>query len=413
MNAVALFDPISSATFLKPAAKELGFKVVAVFTKPTSVFVQSFHTTEEALFSDCDEVIVAEEKDEILHALKRSRFTIKAAIAELDSGVELADQISHDLGLWGNSVALSSARRDKGAMRQQLKSAGLSCPNFQLCKSEEEALAFSAKHPFPLVIKTPKGAVTSQVYVCDSTEDLKDKFHDIMDNKDFFSGYAKYAVLEEYISGKEYAVNTFSDGEHVHVTDIWAYDKIDSPCFKNIYFNVIALPLEDPALKPLIEQGVKIVRAFDIERGPTHLEIKDDPRRGPTLIEINARLAGARMPLFLKEHSNFDPYKKTIEVFVNGKTEVPNPIIVKEHCAVALCILLQGGKIDKICGIDAIKKLASYEDHTLNIKPGDMLIPSGELTASPLYVFLAHKTRSQLLQDVEKAHSLFSVTFSA
>lgn len=413
MDAVALFDPVSSAVFLKPAAKELGFKVVGVFTKPIALFCETFHTTQQALFSGCDELVVAESKEEILEKLKRSKFFIRGVIAGIDSGTGLADEISHELHLWSNPLELSNARRDKGAMRELLKRKGLSCPDFRLCHSKKELLAFAEKHTFPLVIKTPKGAATSQVYVCNHLEELVKNFHAIMEEKDFYGRHAEYAVVEEYICGKEYVVNTFSSNGNVYATDLWVYEKIDTDSFKNVYYNIISLPVEDPASKPLANHAIQLVKAFGIERGAAHLEIKDDPKKGPILIEINPRLAGARMSFLLKEHSNFDPYKKSIEVFVKGKTEMPSVITLKKHCAIALCPLLEGGKVEKIMGIELVEKLDSYESHLLNIKPGDTVTPTSNLTGMPFIVFLAHSNRAELLRDLEQVHALFSVSFRA
>lgn len=412
MDAIALFDPISSAAFLKDAAKELGFKVVGVFTKPTTLLTATFHTTEESLFSGCDEVIISEQREEIVTKLRECKFTIRAAIAGVDSAVELVDEISHDLKLFGNSLAESKARRDKGEMRKLLKQNGFSCPDFELCKTKEKVLTFVEKHSLPLVIKTPKGAATSQVYICEDSERLIEKFHDILHRRDFYGKEAIYAVLEEYISGKEYVANTFSDGEDVHVTDLWVYDKIDTDTFKNIYYNCISLPLSDPAMQPIILEATRLVKAFGIIRGAAHLEIKDDPRRGATLVEINPRLAGARMPFLLKEHSNFDPYKKTIEVFVHGKTRVPKPILMKKHCAIAFCPVLESGEVRSVSGIEEIEKLDSYEAYVLNVKVGERLAATTDLTTTPLFVFLAHADRARLLKDLERAHSLFSVTLT-
>ncbi len=412
MEAIIIVDPVSSAAFLKQAAKESGYKVIGVFSKPLPVFLERFRLSEAQLLSDCDEVITACEQHEVFGQLKASKFPIKAAIAGTDSGVLLADAISHHLGLWGNPPELSVARIDKGEMRATLKKAGLPCPAFKLCTTEQEVLAFAKNHAFPLVIKTPRGAGTSLVFICDEPQDLACKFHEIMENKDFFGQQANYAVIEEYMSGKDYAVNTFSDGKNVYVTDIWTYDKINSETFKNVYYNVFSLPLENPDLKPFISLGKKIAHTFKIERGPAHLEMKYDPKRGLSLIEINPRLAGSRMPLFLQKYSNFDPYKKTIEVFVNGTTQVPQNIVMRKHCAVAHCPIFQRGKISEILGVDLITKLASYEAHVLNVKVGDKLTPTTDMTTTPLIVFLAHENRAQLMQDVETVHALFSIKFA-
>ena len=411
MDAVALFDPINSAANLKNAAKELGFKVIGVFTKSISLFKEKYHVTEESLFADCDEVIIADERKAILQKLKNSPFTIRAVITGLDSGLELADQIAHDLKCFRNPIGLSSARRDKGKMRKVIKKSGYACPDFSLCQTEAKLNRFLSTHSFPLVVKTPRGAATSQVYVCNDEKSARLAFHEIRSTEDFFGDRAKYAVIEEYISGKEYIVNTFSDGKIVHITDVWVYDKIDTEIFKNVTYNAVSIPLSDPTIKTLVHHGAGLTKAFGIKRGPAHLEIKEDPIRGPTLIEINARICGAKLPDFMKKYTNFDPYRATIEVFAYGKVAFPNPLIFHKHFAVACCPVFQSGIVKEISGIEKIQELSSYDKHTLSIQKGDQIPPSTYTTTIPLFVYLAHSDRKQLLVDLEKAHELFEVKF--
>lgn len=411
MNAIALFDPINSGANLKLAAKDLGFKVIGVFTRPIQLFKDQYHVTEETLFQNCDAIIIANERREILQQLKESPFTIRAAISGLDSGLELTDQIAHDLNLFRNLMGLSSARRDKGKMRKVIKKNGFSCPDFSICQTVEKLNRFIRTHPFPLVVKTPRGAATSQVYVCEDEKSANKAFRDIRTQADFFGDRAQYAVIEEYISGKEYIVNTFSDGKKVHVTDVWVYDKIDTESFKNITYSAVNIPLFDPSIKGLIEHGIGLAKIFGIKRGPAHLEIKDDPIRGPTLIEINARLCGAKLPDFVKKYTNFDIYQATIEVFANGKISFPDPLLFYKHFAVACCPVFKSGRVKEILGIEEIKKLSSYEMHKLSIVKGDIIHSSTYTTTIPLFVYLAHTDRKQLFIDLKAAHKLFSVQF--
>jgi len=409
MKAVALFDPINSGEGLKTAAKKLGFQVVGVFTRPVELFEQQFHLTRKQMFHDCDHVVVAETLTDILSQLKP--FPIVAAIAGLDSGVELADETAHALKLFGNTLEHSKARRDKGEMRKLLQAKRLSCPAFATCTTEKTVTEFAKTHPWPLVIKTPRGAATSQVFVCEKLPQLLDSFRDITQTNDFFGGKTTVAVVEEYIGGHEYIVDTFSDGKTVHVTDVWLYEKIELGGFQNIYYNVFGLPVNDPECRHVVEHAKQVVQAFGLMRGPAHLEIKDDPKRGPTLVEINARLAGARIPEFTGKYSNFDVVKATVEVFVHGTAKVPKEITYTKHFAMACCPLLEGGKVKSISGIDKIEKLPSYEMHQLNIKPGDVLETTKTSTTIALFVYLAHEDRAKLLEDLAEAHRLFQVSF--
>lgn len=411
-EAIVLFDPASSGEGLKYTAREMGYQVIAVFSQPWKSFQEIYHATQETLFQDCDEVIVSDDKEEILRKLEALPFSIKAVIAATEGGVELSDEVAHHLKLWHNPMEFSKARRDKGAMRQLLKKSGLSCPDFSLCASEEEVRDFAKNHFFPLIIKTPKGVMTSQVYECDTLESLVASFHQICGKEDIYGNRAKYAVVEEFISGQEYIVDTFSDGKKVHATDVWIYEKIHTISYKNIYYNILSLPLSDPAVKPLIEYGIRVATVFGIERGPAHIEIKDDLRRGPTLIEIGMRLPGVRIPQVLQKHSNYDAYQAMIEVFVQGKVDHFPTTICDKHLAIAFFPQFKEGKVKSFSGLSEIERLSSYDFHLLNLKVGDILLSSTHGGTIPLLVYLANQDRSQLLKDTQAAHALFKVEFS-
>jgi biotin carboxylase len=412
MDAVVLFDPVNSGETLKAYARKKGYKVIGVFPNSEAIYKTSYHRTPEALAEGCDEIIMDDHLSSILQKLKNSPFQIKACIPGNENGVELAEQAASALGLYANPMPLSEARRNKGIMRQVLKKGGLSCPDFFVCSSEEEIKQFAAKHPFPLVIKTPKGAATHHVFVCKDLQECLEGFKEIVQEKNFFGLPTHSAVLETYIGGREYVVNTFSDGKEVHFSDVWYYEKIRSATHENIYYNTISLPPTDAQAKRVIDYGLKVVSLFQISRGAAHMEIKDDPHLGPTLIEIGARLSGSSLPMLIQKYSNFDPFSATIDVFTQGTTS-PNlyPIVLNKHLAAVHCPTLKGGKIKKVLGLEQIQKLPSYDSHQLYVQLGDVIAPSSDLGSIPCMVLLGNRDRAQLLKDVEATHTLFSLEF--
>ncbi|MCX6988568.1 MAG: EamA family transporter [Chlamydiae bacterium] len=406
IDAIVFVDPIGSGEPFKKIAHAMNYKIIAVFPHAKTYYTQMQHVSEESLYEDCDELITEKDFPDIMHKLHQSSFTIKACIAGNEEGVELAEQITAALKLPSNPIELSKARRDKGLIRQVLKKSGLSCPEFSSCSSELEVQAFARKHAFPLVIKTPKGSRTTDLFVCESLDELMQYFQKIMNTKNAFGQSAQNAVVEEFIEGKEYAVNTFSDGHQIHVTDVWQYDKIESAKSNNICYNTTFLPLTDCVIQDITSYAVQVAALFQVKKGPTHMKIKDDPKRGPTLIEIGAHLMGGGIPLMIQKHSNFDPYLSTIKVFTQGTARLPHPIIAKKYMVVASFPIPQD---EKILGLEQIQKLPSYLHHTMNIHHGDHLKATSDLTTIPCHVFLAHSNKEQLLQDVDTIHELFSL----
>jgi len=96
-EAIVLVNPVSSGTPFKMCAKKQGLKVVGIFTQSMKSFENMYHLTPEALFKECDETVVSDNLQEILKKLRASNFSIKGVIAASEGGVEMADQIAHEL----------------------------------------------------------------------------------------------------------------------------------------------------------------------------------------------------------------------------------------------------------------------------------------------------------------------------
>ena len=408
-KAIILVEPIGSGALFKQTAHAMGYQVIAIYLYSKNHYLLDYHTTTKNLEDHCDQIFWGNDLVNILLQIKRLPLSIQGCIAGNEGGVEFAEQISLSLKLPCNPKGSAKALKDKGLMREVLKKSALFCPDFIVCSSQKELETWMDAHEFPLVIKQPKGAASSQVYICKNSNELISHFQEILSSKSFYETQAKNVVAEEYIDGIEYIVDTFSDGEKVHITDIWRYTKENTATVNNRCVYTISMPLEE---SPITTYAKKIVNLFQVEKGASHIEIKDDPRKGPTLIEIGGRLAGAGIPEMVKNNSNCDLYRATIEVFTKGKTKIPDPIIFKKHMAIVHFSVNQRGIVQQILGIDQIQKLPSYVQHKLHIKPQDFVEETTNLPTHPGVLFLAHSNRHQLLQDIEKARELFVLDFA-
>lgn len=405
-SAVVLVDPMSSGVVLKQQAKEEGLAVICVFTVSLEVSERVFRLAKETRNVACDFVIESADFLEIEERLRDVPYAIRAVIAGSESGVLIAELLAHELELAGNKPLF--ARRNKWEMRRAIQKAGLSCPDFQKCPDWKQAEEFAKRHSFPLVIKTPEGVWTSNVFVCETMEELKKGFHQILTTPDAFGAIPSFALVEEYLGGNEYIVDLFSNEGEIHVTDVWVYEKGRPPGPKNLCWNCRLIPPEEA--RRVADYAKRVAQVLRIEFGPSHAEIKDDPKRGPVLIEIGARLCGAGLPQLLREASNFDLFHATLQVFVEGRADVPHPISIGRHFAIVFGVTFEEGVVERIEGIEEIQKLPSYVRHLLFVSPGQFQKRSVDGVTTPLFVYLGHKNRKQLESDIEAVHDLFKIT---
>lgn len=406
---LVLVDPISSGIELKHAAKRAGHKVTSIFSIDKELLSRATQTPVQTLVSGCDHVIDGVDVDSLVSQLHSLPWSVSGVIAASEPGVELADEIAQRLRLPGNRADLSASRRDKLLMRQAISHAGLACPAFMECRTHEDLASFVSGHEFPLVIKTPRGAATSYVYCCNNASEIEHAFNVILDKPDLFGSSTKFALVEEYMVGTEYAVNLFASGSEIVATDVWQYDKVTIGNHR-LYRAAILCDSRDPTTRLLVEYAKGAAQAVGIERGSIHAEVMFDTEHGPRLVEIAGRLSGGGLPFLVRAYSDFDPFAATVEVFTKGTVPPISPRF-HAHLAVALCPTVRAGIVKEIHGLDEIRNLRSYVSHALHVGPGTACPASTDLASIPLTVQLAHWSNLQLQSDLKAVHELFVVTY--
>merc|ERR1719410_219315 len=135
-----------------------------------------------------------------------------------------------------------------------------------------------------------ESAGSEDVTLCHSMEEAKAAFNKIM-NKINVLGVRNEAVLvQEYLEGTEYIVDTVScNGKH-KVVAVWEYDKRPVNGGGFVYFGVHFRPVVGK-IKELVDYQLKVLDALGFTHGPGHGEVKFC-KGAPVLIEVGARCHG-------------------------------------------------------------------------------------------------------------------------
>lgn len=333
---------------------------------------------------------------------------VAAVIPGSEKGVDVADLLARHYGVPGNDPATIPFRRNKSDMKQAAAQAHLRYARYQACHCVQDATTFAAQVGYPMVLKTPSGAGTHNVFVCQNALELAHAYHRIMDNANIYGQNAAFALAEEFIGGTEYVVDLFGTGQGIYVTDVWRYEKINTEHGNNIYYNVALEELHCAKHQALEQYAIKLAQAVGILIGPAHAEIKVD-ENGPVMIEIGSRLPGCKIPFATVECSNFDVVAASVDVFLKGSRPIEAPIVFHKFANVAYLPTNKQGKIAKVSGILNITQLASYVTHSLDAPIGAQLQASTDLTNIPLVGVFVNEQRDKLFDDVAKARTLFHI----
>ncbi|GII52759.1 hypothetical protein Pth03_11480 [Planotetraspora thailandica] len=378
---VVLVDPAMTGRGFKNACARRGLRVIALYTLTPDFLssVDPFYESGDALTFYLSSVEAARD------ALPRP---VRAVIPTTEPSVLVGDQLGAALDLPGNPVETSGARRDKTAMRRHATAHGLRVPAFEVVGADGFAAA-AERIGYPAILKPATGAGSHGVTVLPDASALVAATQRL-DAFDLFGNRLENWTIEQYVRGRELAVNTFSvDGRH-RVLDIWEYRQPSSADYDQPYWDVVQVPRADPDWARAAEFVVDVLDAFRVQLGPGHTEIKVDAA-GPCLIEMATRLPGAHMVDQWAAHSAIRPYDDTLAVFLGEDPGLLDRDLAFD-AALGICCIRNDdrpGTLRSIRGLDEVKRIPGVGDVYTDLVPGDFVPLTRDLGSLVAFVLVS------------------------
>lgn len=195
----------------------------------------------------------------------------------------------------------------KSAMKEVYKSAGLKVADYIKLDTLDEALEFTKKNGYPVIVKPDNGVGATHTYKLKDDEELKDFYNHKQDYIDY--------ILEDFVPGDVVTFEGVTDKDKnilfstSHYMDTSIMDTVNDA--SDIYFH--SEPVEG---KPIYEIGEKVVKAFDTRSRFFHFEfikLSEDKsglgRKGDLVpLEVNMRAPGAFIPDMMNYAYDVDTY---------------------------------------------------------------------------------------------------------
>jgi len=335
-----------------------------------------------------------------------SPYKINYVIAGSEAGVELADILADYYQVPNNGMAKSQARRNKYLMSEVLRENGVATIKQLKSNNSEDILQWAKENnTWPVVLKPLKGAGTEDVYICNSPEKLKKRCQTIFETANLFGETNNELLVQEFLRGTEYVVNTVScDGKHF-ISDIWKCSKryiehLDAV----IYDREMLLPYEGEIQQSLIIYIKTVLDALDFRYGAGHAEVMMTAK-GPILIEIGARVGGH---VNVPAHNlglNHNQLEWIVDAFTDPDAfskKASKPYSIKKNISIIILASSQEGKIKKIPLLKMINTLPSLYSVSMVVEPGDYLKITKDLFSSPGKVMLIHQDPKIVESDYQK-----------
>ena len=232
-----------------------------------------------------------------------------------ESLVLITAQVRETLGLPGLSIRSATLCRDKPAMKETLRQAGVPCAASTAASSLHELREFAEREGYPLILK-PRAALGGLgTYKVESASELEKAAVQLQVPQ------GASVAVEEFVEGHEGFYDTLSvDGEPVHEFISHYYPNV-LPALENRHVapQIAATNrVELDSYDELRRMGRKVIRALGIDTAATHMEWFFGPK-GLKFSEIGARPPGERIWDLYSVGNDLDMWFEWAAVMLYGR----------------------------------------------------------------------------------------------
>lgn len=331
-------------------------------------------------------------------------------IAGSEWGVSYAEHLASLLGLPSNRIATLAARRNKYAMIEAVGRHGLLVAQQAMVNTVSEAVSWAeALGTWPVIVKPLDSAGSDGVTACRDMRDVMIAATRELGRRNFMGSVNDRILLQSFLSGPQFIVNTVSwNGRH-HVSDVWSM----TVALRGESVVPGGIHLCDPSagrVQEMIAYTLRTLEALGIRNGPAHTELKWTPD-GPALIETGARLMGAAMdePSYAAAgmRTQANVFADVIAGCVRHREAVfaETHFRLDRHMSKILFNFEQDGVISDTAGLDRLSDLPSFHAHYRPRRPGERVWRTANWLACGGMIYLVHDDAGQIDADIETIRS--------
>ena len=291
--------------------------------------------------------------DQLEAAVRRVQrhVTVNRLEAVVEAHVMAAAVVRERCGIPGTSVRTTWLCRDKPAMKECLRAAGVACAQSIGSGDREEIREFAARVGYPLIVKPRDAAGASGTAKVGDDDELQRSL------TSFGVDQGRSVAVEEFIEGHEGFYDTLSiDGRPAHdFASHYFPGVLEAMRTRWISPQFIATNRIDAAegYAEVKAMGRKVIEALGIGTSATHMEWFFGPK-GLKFSEIGCRPPGVRAWDLYAVGNDIDIYREWAMTVVHGKTSQ----VLSRRLAAGIVALRpdRDGRVSHYDGVDELRR---------------------------------------------------------
>jgi biotin carboxylase len=386
-----------TADFMEAAGK-LGVEIVVASDRPNVLegeFPENLLTLD---FSDPGKAARA-----VAELARRTPIDAVVPVDDLTTVVGAA--VAHALGLRGSPVGAVATTRNKHAMREALRRAGIPSPPYRLLTLRDDPAAAS-RQAYPCVLKPTVLAASRGVIRANDPAEFVAAFRRIeailsTPEVAALGEGADQILVEGFIPGREVALEGLLIGGELAVLALFDKpDPLDGPFFEEtIYVTPSRLPTGTQAA--IREAAARAARALGLTEGPVHVELRVNDA-GPWLLELAARSIGGLCSRTLR----FGTGMSLEEIILRHALGSTIASLERERrpAGVMMLPIPREGVLEAVRGQAAAEAVPGIEAVTISAHLGQELVPLPEGSRYLGFVFARAETPEAVEAALREAH---------
>ncbi|MDX1403854.1 MAG: ATP-grasp domain-containing protein [Woeseiaceae bacterium] len=308
--------PYNQREFVRALAA-VGANVIGIGERP----VENLSDDLKRWLGDYVQVSSVVHEPSLLQAVKAVQRSIwvDRLEATVEAHIMPAAKVREASGIPGTSAETAYLCRDKPAMKEVLRKAGIPCAMSTRASRPGEAREFASRVGYPLIVKPPAGAGAAGTYRVRDDADLERVIKE--------SGLDRGAevAIEEFIEGHEGFLDTLTINGKVGHEFITHYYPNVLVAMRERWISpqmVATNRVDAPGYDEVKQLARKVIKVLNIETSATHMEWFYGPK-GLKFSEIGCRPPGVGQWDVYNAANEFDLYFEWAHALTQGRTHTP------------------------------------------------------------------------------------------
>jgi cysteine synthase A len=285
-----------------------------------------------------------------------------------------AAELAGALGLPGNPPEVVRLCRDKAAVRRRLGGTGGSAPKFAEVRRIGDLPAALVRVGVPCIVKPTQESGSWNVRLCRCAATAHEHARQILSATTNVRGQVNTGalVVEEYVDGCEYSVETFTLDGVAHCVGVTETTLTGYPWFVESAHRYPA-PVSSSRRDAIADAVTDALAVLGVRHGPAHTEVRVRANGDVVPIEVNARLAGGMIPELVRLVDGVNLIEQQVRAAVGWPTALRS---APSGCAgIAFFMAPAHGRLTAVRNVDRVGSLPGVVQVTVTGQVGSVVQP--------------------------------------